>query len=1671
MLNKTYNPQINTSTDFMKSSLHSLSVKIILILLFLLSPFFTQAQELTDQQIGFDPTRITQSLKERGITDPAILDQEVAIMRESQKHMYQEKQKIQKEILAKIEKEQKKSSSTNRLTTTIPQEEREALIAFYKSMGGSSWRNTGRNDKPWKIDDPTSDVSNWYGVIVSEGHVKSLDLRVNNLSGTIPSKINDLSSLVSLQLYGNNLSGTITPLYNLKNLTLLDLSVNQFSGDISFISDLTNLTNLALNSNKFTGGLDPLLNLKSLTNLHLGVNKFTGNINVLTNLTNLTNLSLNQNQFTGTIDSISYLNNLTYLNLDYTQLSGNINAVSNLLKLTDLKLGNNQFSGDISNISNLTNLTYLNLVNNKLLTGNLNSLTSLIKLNYLDLGANELLQGNLQELSNLKSLNYLNLGNNRFLEGNLTALSNLTNLTYLNLTNNKFTGKIIALSNLKFLTTLNIGNNPLEGDLEGISNLNQLVHLHLFSNNLVGNIDLLSNLVNLQILNLFGNGFTGDINSLANLKKLTSLTLDKNHFTGNIDVLSNLFNLTEISLSNNEFTGNINGLINSKKLYQLHLNKNNFVGEIDVLADITSLKICNLYENKFRFKDFSNKFQTIKTRLGSYFKYSPQSKINVLETISKTSNESVELKMFPEGDTHYLPDDTYQWFKNNIEIPGATSREYTIPSVALTDAGTYTCKSYHKSNPDMSPLVLEREPITLIVKETSCTTSSKTTPIVKELFKNLITKLLSLPEGTVTNGYTCPELSELAPYLTNPSPAIEDFVIYKDSWFSEQRVWIGITLTKNEKFLPEYEDLPTFNNFAKSYDIAIDTGGIQPDALGQMTDVDVSSYTSPAIGLQNIPSTFENGFAKMYVNHVNFCPETIEQTYCINQALSLNFETQDANLNYSWSIVDSANAIIATGTTPTVVFTPTAEGTYKIKLTASSIDKCETTFTKLILVKNCTPLESCTKNNPNATHIAGLFKNLVNKLITLPTTSVPNGFTCPELVELIPYIADTDAKIYNFTNIGNKISFSFDNHDLGDHDVVISYPTGVEISGFNLDAFVNDQTLTKITTNYSNGLSESTLSKVRHINFCANKIISCTESNPRTVKVKELFVKLLNHLKNRIEEGKEIPNGYTCEELRRFKYYTTEPQNVYIYNFNAATFSFSFHNGTNNFDVSIPELMQHPKETIQSVDLNYYTSANEYTSMDWKITLSSGVKLANGKVKHVEFCPNEICVQHVAVVVDESGSLDESEKRKIRNQLLSFVKEQARINNDIGANMHISLIGMSDSDKPSSRRTDHILEIKPDLINTNVGGILYNWITNYGNRYTIPNDGISEGSDFWLSGLEVSLNSSFKVKPSMVIMITDGAQTDNAGALKDFMKNFDNFADLKDITKPHLYVIGIKNGHYVYDPTTARTSNTLTKEEDPNFYPELDNISTANARVTSALSLSLKYLLGLEEVNKPLNLDINNFRTDYAGLDDFNLFRDDLTYISDKIAKAEINCGEESIKETCDDCFSFQPKPGQFYVLNAWVKEDVTEQQKTYSNPKIKLTFYDGNNTKIGEEIFHTVGNIIDGWQRIGNKFEIPNNDFDPLQQTVFIDFELINESKNVAVFFDDIRIYPVKGSMKTFVYDPENFRLMSELDENNYSTFYEYDNEGGLVRIKKETAQGVKTIQETRSGNVIKNN
>ena len=76
--------------------------------------------------------------------------------------------------------------------------------------------------------------------------------------------------------------------------------------------------------------------------------------------------------------------------------------------------------------------------------------------------------------------------------------------------------------------------------------------------------------------------------------------------------------------------------------------------------------------------------------------------------------------------------------------------------------------------------------------------------------------------------------------------------------------------------------------------------------------------------------------------------------------------------------------------------------------------------------------------------------------------------------------------------------------------------------------------------------------------------------------------------------------------------------------------------------------------------------------------------------------------------------------------------------------------------------------------------------------------------------------------------------------------------------------------------------------------------------------------------------------------------------------------------------------------------------------------------------------------------------------------YSIVNFFQN-TVFFDDFRIHPIDANMISHVYDKKDHRLMADLDENNYAVFYEYDDEGKLIRTKRETEKGIVTMQEKR--------
>jgi photosystem II stability/assembly factor-like uncharacterized protein len=101
--------------------------------------------------------------------------------------------------------------------TQIPSLECQALVALYNRTGGTQWTNhTG-----WLAN---STPCSWIGVFCGAGHVTWLSLGNNQLTGSIPPKLGNMSALRTLDLSSNRLSGPMA-------LSMGRLKLNEFDFD------------------------------------------------------------------------------------------------------------------------------------------------------------------------------------------------------------------------------------------------------------------------------------------------------------------------------------------------------------------------------------------------------------------------------------------------------------------------------------------------------------------------------------------------------------------------------------------------------------------------------------------------------------------------------------------------------------------------------------------------------------------------------------------------------------------------------------------------------------------------------------------------------------------------------------------------------------------------------------------------------------------------------------------------------------------------------------------------------------------------------------------------------------------------------------------------------------------------------------------------------------------------------------------------------------------------------------------------------------------------------------------------------------------------------------------------------------------------------------------------
>ncbi|MBL1214653.1 MAG: hypothetical protein HND52_14965 [Ignavibacteriae bacterium] len=130
--------------------------------------------------------------------------------------------------------------------------------------------------------------------------------------------------------------------------------------------------------------------------------------------------------------------------------------------------------------------------------------------------------------------------------------------------------------------------------------------------------------------------------------------------------------------------------------------------------------------------------------------------------------------------------------------------------------------------------------------------------------------------------------------------------------------------------------------------------------------------------------------------------------------------------------------------------------------------------------------------------------------------------------------------------------------------------------------------------------------------------------------------------------------------------------------------------------------------------------------------------------------------------------------------------------------------------------------------------------------------------------------------------------------------------------------------------------------------------------------------------------------------------------------------------------------PNGKFTLSAWKKSNSLGPQVQWK------VYYNGTSTYPANKVAEDVSG---NWEYIETTVDLSN--YPNVTEIVGIIRNHAAGTGHPECFFDDIRIYPTESSMNTYTYDPLTWKLSSITDENNITTFFEYDEGGRLIVVK----------------------
>ncbi|KAK9073614.1 hypothetical protein SSX86_007938 [Deinandra increscens subsp. villosa] len=385
---------------------------------------------------------------------------------------------------------------------------------------------------PSNLDWSDPDPCKWDHVACSdEKRVTRIQIGHQNLQGTLPETLANLTQLERLELQWNSISGPLPTLNGLSSLQVLMLSNNMFTSiPAGFFTGMSSLQSLEIDNNPFSSWVIPesLKDASPLQNFSAVSANITGKIPDFfgpDDFPGLVNLHLALNDLEGELPMSLSGSQLESLWVNGQKLSGKIDVIQNMTFLKEIWLHSNSFSGP------------------------------------------------LPDFSGLNGLEVLSLRDNSFTGPVSESLMNLESLKSVNLTNNMLQGPMPKFKDSVSVDMVKDSNDfclPEPGDCDPRVHTLLLIAKSMdypakFANNWKGNdpcadwFGITCNNGNITIINFQKMELTGVISpEFSSLKSLQRLVLANNNLTGTIpEALTALPALTELDLENNNLYGKV----------------------------------------------------------------------------------------------------------------------------------------------------------------------------------------------------------------------------------------------------------------------------------------------------------------------------------------------------------------------------------------------------------------------------------------------------------------------------------------------------------------------------------------------------------------------------------------------------------------------------------------------------------------------------------------------------------------------------------------------------------------------------------------------------------------------------------------------------------------------------------------------------------------------------------------------------------------------------------------------------------------------------------------------------------------------------------------------------------------------------------------------------------